>query len=257
MKCHAQGRVSLHLGDSPLHKSLLLAGGHTIKIERVLDIGNQLDALTLIESRHRGLKVRAHHAESLTLDHPERGSTNEVSADGRGSHLEHGQGRNFPTSPAASPRGRPSTYFSLQSIPEKQVPILPTHTSPTIAAERIQQAARELAHRTRTIDNPREIYPILESLSSATAALGQCLQQLAAIHDDASLHPGWTVEDSRINRAATYRASWELHRAAEVICHVTTALDVAHESEATLRYHRDVVAADLTSSQSVDRGLGL
>lgn len=135
---------------------------------------------------------------------------------------------------------------------------MPPPTSASItAAQQIQQAARELAHRTRSTNDPREISPILESVSAATAALSQCLQQLAAIHDDDSRHPGWTLDDSRTSRAAAYRASWELHRAAEMICHVTTALDVAHECEATLRYRREVLSPDLAPSHAADHHLGL
>ena len=42
--------------------------------------------------------------------------------------------------------------------------------------------------------------------------------------------------DASAGRAASYRESWELHRAAEMIHQIAECVDRAHEIEATIAY---------------------
>lgn len=117
---------------------------------------------------------------------------------------------------------------------------MPTFTDPAADAAEAQQALRGLAHATRSIDDPRQIYAVLGSLSAATASLEQSLHQLAAFHDSPARKEAWVSSDDRAGRAAPVQVSWELHRAAEILGQVVAALDDAHEVEASIAYdHRD------------------
>ena len=90
---------------------------------------------------------------------------------------------------------------------------MPTFEDPAADADEVGMAMRALAHATRSIDDPRQIYSVLGSLTSAVASLSQSLHQLAAFHDDAAPKGAWMAGGSRIARAAAYRVSWELLRA--------------------------------------------
>ena len=98
---------------------------------------------------------------------------------------------------------------------------MPTFENPAADADEVQTALRALAHATRSIDDPRQIYSVLGSLTSAVASLSQSLHQLAAFHDGAAKKGVWVAGDSRAGRAATYQVSWELHRAGEILHQVS------------------------------------
>ena len=135
---------------------------------------------------------------------------------------------------------------------------MPTFENPAADADEVQTALRALAHATRSIDDPRQIYSVLGSLTSAVASLSQSLHQLATFHDTQPQRTTWVVSDSRTGRAAAYKASWELHRSAEMLHHVSESIGHAHGAEATISYdHRDFHPPADTPRRSADRGLGL
>ena len=120
---------------------------------------------------------------------------------------------------------------------------MPTFEDPAADANDVQTALRALAHATRSIDDPRQIYSVLGSLTSAVASLSQSLHQLASFHDTSSQRSTWVVTDSRTGRAAAYKVSWELHRSAEILHQVSESIAHAHGAEATISYdHRDFPA---------------
>jgi hypothetical protein len=138
---------------------------------------------------------------------------------------------------------------------------MPTFEDPAADAAEAQQALRGLAHATRSIEHPRQIYEILGSLSAATASLAQSLNQTASFHDTPARETAWTGGESRVGRAAAFQVSWELHRAGEVLKHVTEAIDHAHEAEATICYDPHdfpgLVDALQVQRHNRDQGLGL
>ena len=109
---------------------------------------------------------------------------------------------------------------------------MPTFEDPAADADEVQTALRALAHATRSIDDPRQIYSVLGSLTSAVASLSQSLHQLAAFHDGPAQKGAWVAGDSRAGRAAAYQVSWELHRAGEILRQVAESIGHAHEAEA-------------------------
>jgi hypothetical protein len=140
---------------------------------------------------------------------------------------------------------------------EEEKPV-PTFDDPATDAAEAQQALRGLAHATRTIDDPRNIYQVLGSLSHAAASLEQCLHQLADFHQHPTRRHGWLTGDRAAGRAAAHQVSWELHRAGEIVRHLGAAIDHAHEIEAGIAYdHRDFPHLPVRPHPSIDRDRGL
>lgn len=114
---------------------------------------------------------------------------------------------------------------------------MPSFTRPSSDADAAQQALRGLAHATRSIEDPSEIYAVLGSLTQGLASLAQALHQLGQFHDTPPAQLAATTVGPRAGRAACAQVSWELHRAAEIVHQVRAGLNRAHESEATIIYH--------------------
>ncbi len=134
---------------------------------------------------------------------------------------------------------------------------MPTFHNPVADADDLREAVRGLAHATRSIEDPKSIYPVLGSISFALASLTQSLHQLGDFHDGPATKTAWMNGDPHAGRASSYRVSWEPHRAAEMIHQVAETVDRAHEIEATIAYDvRDLPPAAVPS-QSRDRGLSL
>ena len=113
---------------------------------------------------------------------------------------------------------------------------MPTFNDPVADADELREAVRGLAHATRSIEDPTSIYPVLGSISSALASLSQSLHQLGDFHDGPTRKQAWMNGDPNAGRAASYKVSWELHRAAEMVHQVAECVDRAHEIEATIAY---------------------
>ena len=135
---------------------------------------------------------------------------------------------------------------------------MPTFTNPNDDAEEAREALRGLAHATRSIDDPTDVYPVLGSLTNGLVSLAQVLHQLGDFHDGPALKRTWMANDARTGRSASYRVSWELHRAAEMLHQVAGTVDRAHEAEATIAHDStDVPTARPTDRLSLDHGIGL
>ena len=115
---------------------------------------------------------------------------------------------------------------------------MPSFNDPVADADELPEAVRGLAHATRTIGDPTSIYAVLGSISSALGSLSQSLHQLGEFHDGPTRKQAWMNGDANAGRAASYRESWQLHRAAEMIHQVAECVDRAHEIEATIAYDR-------------------
>src|SRR3954452_23854901 len=129
---------------------------------------------------------------------------------------------------------------------------MPTFTNPNDDAEEAREALRGLAHATRSIDDPTDIYPVLGSLTNGLASLAQALHQLGDFHDGPALKRTWVTNDARKERSASYQVSWELHRAAEMLHQVAETIDRAHEIEATI-VHDISDSTDFPTARPTDR----
>lgn len=134
---------------------------------------------------------------------------------------------------------------------------MPTFEDPAVDADEVQTALRALAHATRTIKDPRQIYSVLGSLTSAVASLSQSLHQLATFHDGPAPSTGWVLEDSANGRSAAYRVSWDLHRSGEMLHQVAESISQAQEAEATLVYRRELPGPPTSPCVSVELGRSL
>jgi hypothetical protein len=135
---------------------------------------------------------------------------------------------------------------------------MPTFEDSTADAAEAQLALRGLAHATRSIREPAELYSVLGSLSGAVRSLEQSLHQLAAFHDGVR-GPYAVVNDSRREgRAAGYQVAWELHRAGEIVRQLGRVIDHAHEVEATIGYEFGALQERSEPARPVaEQGLGL
>jgi hypothetical protein len=135
---------------------------------------------------------------------------------------------------------------------------MPSFTDPVNDADELREAVRGLAHATRSIDDPTAAYPVLGALSSALASLSQSLHQLGDFHDGSTRKQAWVNGDPNAGRASSYKVSWELHRAAEMVHQVAECVDRAHEIEATIAYDiADYPSLAPVSRPLQDRGLSL
>jgi hypothetical protein len=141
---------------------------------------------------------------------------------------------------------------------DQQEDQVPTFDDAAADAAEAQQALRGLAHATRTIDDPGQIYSALGSLSRAAASLEQTLHQLGAFHDGPARKHARLNGDERTGRAASHQVSFELHRAGEILRQVAAALDRAHEVEAQIAYdHRDFPLLPEPTRSTPSTGLSL
>jgi hypothetical protein len=135
---------------------------------------------------------------------------------------------------------------------------MPTFEDPAADAAEAQLALRGLAHATRSIRDPAELYSVLGSLSGVLRSLEQSLHQLAAFHDRANGRFAVVNESRREGRAAGYQVAWELHRAGEIVRQVGRVIDHAHEVEATIGYELGALQERSALTRPVaEQGLGL
>ena len=135
---------------------------------------------------------------------------------------------------------------------------MPTFNDPVTDADELRDVVRGLAHATRSIDDPTSVYPVLGAVSSALASLSQSLHQLGEFHDGPTRKQAWMNGDLTAGRAASYKVSWELHRAAEMIHQVAECVGRAHEIEATIAYDiADYPSLAPFPRPTPDRGLSL
>jgi len=116
-----------------------------------------------------------------------------------------------------------------------EVVMLAAHR-PLEHASDAREALRRLAHTTRQVEDPTEIYAILGDLSNSLASLAQSLHQIGDFHDGPATKRAWVDGNVRAGRAASYQVAWELQRAAEMVHQVAAVVDRAHEIEATIAY---------------------
>lgn len=134
---------------------------------------------------------------------------------------------------------------------------MPTFNDPVADADELREAVRGLAHATRSVEDPTSIYPVLGAISSALATLTQALHQLGDFHDGPATKSVWMSGDPQAGRASSYRVSWELHRAAEMVHQVGDAVNRAHEIEATIAYDASDFPLARVLSTTRDRGISL
>lgn len=112
---------------------------------------------------------------------------------------------------------------------------MPTSDSSTHTAQ-TRESLRHLAHSSRRIEDPGELYDLLGDISLALNSMAQSLHQIARVHD--TLEPGRArvAESARSGRATSYAVSWEVHRSAEILTQAASGIDRACQNEARISY---------------------
>lgn len=112
---------------------------------------------------------------------------------------------------------------------------MPTSDSSTYAAQ-ARESLRHLAHSSRWIEDPGELYDLIGDISLAISSMAQSLHQIARIHD--ALEPGRArvAESARSGRATSYAVSWEVHRSAEILTQAAAGVERARQNEARIAY---------------------
>ncbi len=133
---------------------------------------------------------------------------------------------------------------------------MPTFSKPSADADEAVAALRGLAHATRTIRDPADVYCVLGALSTGLASLEQALHQVAAFHDQPARRRAFLDGDQRAGRAAAYQVSSQVHRAAEIVHQAAAGLRRAHQVEATIAYDAGAVpSSENTRTLGDDGGL--
>ncbi len=132
---------------------------------------------------------------------------------------------------------------------------MPSSSESQRAAEIAREALRSLAHATRVIDEPQQVYPVLGSLSSSVAALSQSLHQIAAAHDRRA-HTR-TTNPHPPPAEAPLEVAWELHRAADILRQAGERIDHAHNVEGKVIYRESPATRTEASRSSTHTGLHL
>lgn len=109
-------------------------------------------------------------------------------------------------------------------------------TDSSAHATEARESLRKLAHRTRMMTDPGEIYDLLGDLSLAVTSMSQSLHQIARVHDNLESGRAHVAESARSGRATSYAVSWKLHRCAEMLTQIATGIDRAHQDEARIAY---------------------
>lgn len=126
---------------------------------------------------------------------------------------------------------------------------MPTSDSSTYAAH-ARESLRHLAHSSRRIEDPGEIYDLLGEISLALNSLAQSLHQIARVHDNLEHGRARVAKNARTGRATSYAVSWEVHRSAEILTQAAAGVDRAHQNEARIAYS----PPDPTLNQSISGG---
>ena len=143
----------------------------------------------------------------------------------------------------------PAHTFPVESPIKRWRTTVPASDSTTYAAQ-ARDSLRRLAHSSRRIDDPGELYDLLGDLSLAISSMAQSLHQIARVHDALTPDQARVAESARSGRATSYAVSWEVHRSAEILAQAAAGVDRACQNEARIAY----VSPDPTLTPRVTDG---
>ncbi|SRR5579875_95423 len=122
---------------------------------------------------------------------------------------------------------------------------MPTYENPADDAAEAAEALRGLAHASRVITDPSDVYRVLGSLSTALASLGQSLDQLAAWHDRNAGRAATDDGDQQAGRYEATAARTDLYDAADRVQQANRSLNDAFSHNGRIAWQSGI-DADLT-----------
>ncbi len=116
---------------------------------------------------------------------------------------------------------------------------MPTFYDPGADAGEASDALRGLAHATRTIEHPRDMYSVLGDLLSGVRSLRQVLDQLASAHASNRELAFDDYGDHASGSADALAAADELHQTATLIDQAEDRLNVAMSAAGRIAWHTE------------------
>lgn len=116
---------------------------------------------------------------------------------------------------------------------------MPTFRDPTVDAGEVAEALRGLAHASRSVEHPHEMYGILGRLLSGVGSLRQILDQLADAHVTNLPRAFDDDGDHAAGSRDALAAADELHQVATLIDEAEDRLDVAMSAAGRIAWHHD------------------
>lgn len=114
---------------------------------------------------------------------------------------------------------------------------MPSFEDPQADAEEMRQAARGLAHATRSINNPDDLYDVFGSVTYTFAALAQALNQIAAWHHTHADQAAHDNGDRAAGRADALEVTHRLRAATERLDGVIDEVMAAHSINGCIAWH--------------------
>ena len=116
---------------------------------------------------------------------------------------------------------------------------MPTFYDPGADAGEASEALRGLAHATRTIDHPQDMYSVLGDLLSGVRSLRQVLDQLSTAHASNRDLAFDDYGDHASGSADALAAADELHQTATLIDQAEDRLNVAMSAAGRIAWHTE------------------
>ncbi|KJL26498.1 hypothetical protein RL72_01022 [Microbacterium azadirachtae] len=118
---------------------------------------------------------------------------------------------------------------------------MPTFDDAPADAAEMSEAMRGLAHATRRVDRPEQVYPVLGDLLGSVRSLEQILGQLATAHDTLSDRATDDAGDGPSGRSDATATATELRAAAALISQAERRLDAGMGAAGRIAWHPEPV----------------
>jgi phage-related minor tail protein len=113
---------------------------------------------------------------------------------------------------------------------------MPSFEDPQADAEEMRQAARGLAHATRRIDTPGDMYDVFGSVTYTVTALTQALNQIAAWHQTHADRAAHDNGDRAAGRTDALEVARRLRTATERLDGVIDEVMAAHSANGRIAW---------------------
>ncbi|SDL38852.1 hypothetical protein [Microbacterium azadirachtae] len=119
---------------------------------------------------------------------------------------------------------------------------MPTFDDALADAAEMSEAMRGLAHATRRVDRPEQLYPVLGDLLGSVRSLEQILGQLATAHETLSDRATDDAGDGPAGRSDAAATVTELRAAAVLISQAEPRLDAGMGAAGRIAWHSEPVS---------------
>lgn len=126
---------------------------------------------------------------------------------------------------------------------------MPTFYDPTADASEAAEALRGLAHASRSIDRPDDLYSIVGNLLDGARSLSQVLDHLATAHRSHQAHAFDDTGSHRIAVTQAQAAAQALGHASRLLDHAESSLNTASQAAGRIAWHSDPYLAEPAAAE--------